>query len=61
VKIDPTTGYKATPYCPVTMEGVYPQGMAPTQDCPYHTSPTSLIAVDHKMPAEPNPVADPND
>jgi len=60
-KVDPTTGYKATPYCPLTMMGVYPQGMAPTQDCPYHTSPTSLTAVDHKMPAEPNPVADPND
>ena len=41
-QIDPTTGYKATPYCPVTMMGVYPEGMAPSQDCPYHTSPTSL-------------------
>ena len=60
-QVDPTTGYKATPYCPVTMMGVYPEGMAPTQDCPYHTSPTSLTAVDHKMPAEPSPVADPND
>jgi membrane carboxypeptidase/penicillin-binding protein len=60
-QIDPTTGYKATPYCPVTMMGVYPEGMAPSQDCPYHTSPTSLTAVDHKMPAEPSPVADPND
>src|SRR3984893_2260035 len=48
VKIDPTTGYKATPYCPLTMMGVYPQGMAPTQDCPYHTSPTSLTDGDHK-------------
>jgi hypothetical protein len=42
------------------MTGVYPEGMAPTQDCPYHTSATSLAA-DHKMPEAPNPVADPND
>ena len=28
----------------LTMMGVYPEGMAPTQDCPYHTSPTSLTA-----------------
>ena len=34
VKIDPTTGYLATPYCPVTMIGVYPEGMAPTQGLP---------------------------
>ena len=61
VKVDPTTGYKATPYCPVTMMGVYPQEIAPTRDCPYHTSPTSLTAVDHKVPEAPNPVADPND
>jgi membrane carboxypeptidase/penicillin-binding protein len=61
VKVDPTTGYKATAYCPVTMMGVYPLGIAPTQDCPYHTSPSSLTAVDHKIAAEPNPVADPND
>ncbi|HXM88820.1 MAG TPA: penicillin-binding transpeptidase domain-containing protein, partial [Candidatus Acidoferrum sp.] len=60
-KVDPTTGYKATPYCPLTMMGVYPQGMAPTQDCPYHTSPTSLTVVDHRIPEEPSPVADPND
>jgi membrane carboxypeptidase/penicillin-binding protein len=60
VKIDPTSGYKATPYCPVTMMGVYPEGMAPTEDCPYHTSATSLTA-DHKMLEAPNPVADPND
>jgi len=61
VKIDPTSGYLATPYCTVKMDGVYPEGMAPTQPCPYHTSPAALTAVDHKVPEEPNPVADPND
>ena len=61
VKVDPTTGYKATPYCPLTMIGVYPEGMAPTKDCPYHTSATSLTAADHQVPEVPNSVADPND
>ena len=61
VKVDPTTGFKATPYCPVTMTGVYPSQMAPTADCPYHTSAAALAGSDHKIPEEPNPVADPND
>ncbi|HSU91714.1 MAG TPA: penicillin-binding transpeptidase domain-containing protein, partial [Sporolactobacillaceae bacterium] len=61
VKVDPTTGFKATPYCPLTMNGVYPTAMAPTQDCPYHTSATALAGSDHKTPEEPSPVADPND
>ncbi len=61
VKVDPTTGFKATPYCPVTMTGVYPAAMAPTADCPYHTSAAALAGSDHKTPEEPSPVADPND
>ncbi|HEV2170135.1 MAG TPA: penicillin-binding transpeptidase domain-containing protein, partial [Candidatus Binatus sp.] len=61
VKVDPTMGCLATPSSPITMEGVYPEGMAPTQPCQYHTSPTSVMAVDHQVPEEPNPVADPND
>jgi penicillin-binding protein 1B len=36
--VDPLTGYLAGPYCPVTMQGVFPKEMAPTQACPFHTS-----------------------
>jgi len=61
VKVDPTTGFKATPYCPLAMTGVYPSALAPTADCPYHTDATALAGSDHKTPEEPNPVADPND
>jgi penicillin-binding protein 1B len=61
VKVDPTTGFKATPFCPVTMIGVYPPGLAPTADCPYHTSAAALAGSDHKIPEAPNPTADPND
>jgi penicillin-binding protein 1B len=38
VRVDPLTGYLATRYCPVTMEGVFPQALAPTEVCPFHTS-----------------------
>src|SRR3984893_8962829 len=48
VKVDPTPGYKSTPYGPVTMNGVYPAALAPTADCPYHTSATALAGSDHK-------------
>jgi penicillin-binding protein 1B len=61
VRVDPTTGFKATPFCPVTMEGVYPAAMAPTQDCPYHTKPSALTVSDHHVPELPNPAEDPND
>ncbi len=60
-KVDPTTGYKAGPFCPVTMEGVFPKGMEPTQVCPYHKSPATLTSADHAIPAAPNPETDPND
>ena len=61
MKVDPTTGYKATPYCPVTMMGVFPEGMAPTQDCPYHNGAAAVSTSDHVIPDVPNPTADPND
>ncbi|MBV8360222.1 MAG: PBP1A family penicillin-binding protein [Deltaproteobacteria bacterium] len=38
VRVDPLTGYLATRYCPVTMEGVFPKALAPTEVCPFHTS-----------------------
>jgi penicillin-binding protein 1B len=38
-RVDPLTGYLAGPYCPVTTLGVFPKDMAPTQTCPFHTSP----------------------
>ena len=37
--VDPTTGYKATPFCPVRTTGVFPQDAAPTQLCPFHSGP----------------------
>jgi membrane carboxypeptidase/penicillin-binding protein len=40
-KVDPLTGYLASPYCPVTTEGAFPKDLAPTQMCPFHTSSTS--------------------
>ncbi len=60
-KIDPLTGYKAGPFCPLTMEGVFPLGMEPTQVCPIHTSPTSLSSADHAIPEAPDSASDPND
>jgi penicillin-binding protein 1B len=48
-KVDPLTGYLAGPYCPVTIEGVFPKGMAPTQPCPFHTSTTAVATpTDHE-------------
>lgn len=35
-KIDPTTGYLATPYCPLTVDGRYVKGHEPTELCPVH-------------------------
>src|SRR5713101_2010185 len=40
-QIDPLTGYLAGPYCPISMKGVFPTEMAPTQQCPFHTSPAA--------------------
>jgi penicillin-binding protein 1B len=36
--VDPLTGYLAGPYCPVSLQGVFPKNMVPTQTCPFHTS-----------------------
>jgi hypothetical protein len=36
--VDPLTGYKGGPYCPVTVLGVFPLALAPTETCPFHTA-----------------------
>jgi penicillin-binding protein 1B len=41
--VDPLTGYLAGPSCPVTIEGVFPKEMAPTQTCPFHDSAGATI------------------
>ena len=33
-RVDPMTGYKANPYCPVTIDGVFPRGTEPTEILP---------------------------
>jgi penicillin-binding protein 1B len=60
-KVDPLTGYKAGPFCPVVTEGVFPLGMAPTRVCPIHRAPLAAGATDHLVPEAPNPATDPND
>jgi membrane carboxypeptidase/penicillin-binding protein len=64
--VDPTTGYKATPFCPVTAPGVFPQDMAPTQLCPFHAGPLHASATTNGVvPTASEPEvddsADPND
>ncbi len=59
--VDPLTGYKAGPFCPVKLEGVFPAGMEPTEVCPFHKGPAPVPAADHLVPVAPDPVADPND
>jgi penicillin-binding protein 1B len=62
VKVDPLTGYLASPYCPVTMEGVFPKDMAPTQVCPFHTSSTLASSVpNHSDGSQTSPDAIPED
>jgi penicillin-binding protein 1B len=48
-RVDPSTGYLAGPYCPDAVEGVFPKALAPTEMCPFHTSPG--------MSAAPTPAA----
>src|SRR5262249_30878218 len=60
-KIDPTTGYKAGPYCPTTIEGVFPESIAPTEICPIHKAGGTLTSVDHTTSISPDAPADPND
>jgi penicillin-binding protein 1A len=43
-RVDPLTGYLASPYCPVTSEGVFPKDLAPTQICPFHTAATAVAS-----------------
>lgn len=59
-RVDPLTGYKASPYCPVTIDGVFPRGTEPTEVCPIH-KPGAITASDHPMPPEPDTLTDPND
>ncbi len=59
--IDPATDCKAGPLCPDAVEGVFPKAMAPTQMCRCDKSAAPLAASDHRMPAAPNPLTDPND
>lgn len=35
-KVDPLTGYLASPNCPITIEGAFPTDLAPTQICSFH-------------------------
>jgi len=37
-KVDPLSGYLAGPYCPISVKGIFPKDMVPTQPCPFHTS-----------------------
>jgi penicillin-binding protein 1B len=59
-RVDPLTGYKASPWCPVTAEGVFPRGTEPTQVCPIH-KPGTIAQSDHAMPQTPDALTDPND
>ncbi len=64
--VDPTTGYKATPFCPVRIVGVFPEQDAPTQLCPFHSGPLQASATGGSMvPTTPEPAVDdsvdPND
>ena len=58
VGVDPATGCKAGPLCPISTEGVFPKGMEPTQSC--SCSPTPVAAGDHGVP-EADSASDPND
>jgi penicillin-binding protein 1B len=51
--VDPLTGYLAGPYCPVTIQGVFPKEAAPTEVCPFHTSAgaTTPAAATNTAPA----------
>ncbi|MGO9605023.1 MAG: transglycosylase domain-containing protein [Candidatus Binataceae bacterium] len=59
-RVDPLTGYKAGPYCPFTLEGVFPRGTEPTQVCPFH-KPGTMRASDHPEPEAPDALTEPND
>jgi len=60
-KVDRFTGFKAGPYCPAVIDGVFPKGLEPTQPCPVHTSPVSPASMDGKSLELRPDIADPND
>ncbi|MGH7906251.1 MAG: penicillin-binding protein, partial [Candidatus Binataceae bacterium] len=57
--VDPMTGYRAGPFCPITAPGVFPVALAPTQYCPFHNSTTAHPAADHNGLPAPQREADP--
>lgn len=59
-KVDPLTGYKAGPFCPIVALGVFPAGMEPTKVCPYHTAATRSDGL-APAPSPPGLDTDPND
>ena len=60
-QVDPLTGYKAGPYCPDVIEGVFPVALAPTQECPFHTATGGPHPVSVQSAPEPDSSASPND
>ncbi|HXW83504.1 MAG TPA: penicillin-binding transpeptidase domain-containing protein, partial [Candidatus Binataceae bacterium] len=60
-KVDPVTGYKAGPFCPDVVDGVFPRGMEPTQVCPLHSSPLTPASAASSRPTVNNSLDDPND
>ncbi|HJU11987.1 MAG TPA: PBP1A family penicillin-binding protein [Candidatus Binataceae bacterium] len=55
VRVDPLTGYLASPYCPVTTDGVFPKALAPNEICPFHTSASRVASNSGSSPAGANP------
>ncbi len=60
-KVDPLTGCKAPPDYPMTIQGVFPVSMAPTNICPPLSTPVNSVNHPAAPPPPPNPVTDPND
>ena len=58
VGVDPATGCRAGPLCPISTEGVFPKGMEPTQSC--SCSPMPVADGDHGLPTA-DSATDPND
>jgi len=56
--VDPSSGCKAGPLCPIATEGIFPKGMEPSQPC--SCSPMPVAASDHSLPTA-DSGADPND
>ncbi len=59
-KVDPLTGYKAGPYCPVVIEGAFPTALAPAEACPFHTGKSSPVS-DRSAPPTPTVPSEPTD